>query len=255
MPGGRRGRGRGRGRGRARGRVYAGRRRAGRYAARRRGLPSRGYLKLSRKLPLISMYGSTAVPGGLTLNDPTGTCMTLGTPAIITGTTNCYDIPFSLKFRLDQVAGSTDLTNIADKYKINSVKVQIHANNANMSFAGNVGAAQTWVEYIQDHDDAGVPTANAMREKMGVRTKYFSAAKYIVAMGVKPRVADVVFQNGITNAYAVNRSSQWLNMSYPGVEHYAIKGILRNVPLIGTANGNVLFDVDVTQYLTIADIQ
>lgn len=237
-------------------RAVGGRRR--RYVPRRRRYakrPSQGFLKLNRKLPKIVTYASTGAAGVLSLNDPTGNCLSLGTPVLITGSSSIYDVPFSMKFRLDQLINSADLTNIADRYKINSVKVKVHVNNANMSFAGNSAGGQPWIEYIQDHDDATLPTASFMREKMGVRNKYFSGARYAVTMGVVPRVADEVYSNGITTAYAVNRPRQWINCAYPGVEHYGLKGILHNVPLIGTTNGNIIIDWDVTEFVTVADIQ
>lgn len=215
----------------------------------------KGGFNIARKTALIQTYGSTSIAGIMTTNDPSGTCLTLGTPTLVTGSLSCYDIPFSMKFRLDQLMNSNDLTNIADQYMIKSVKVSVHANAVSMSFVGNSGAGQPWIEYIQDHDDATVPSIASIREKMAVRTKFFSGARASVTMGVRPRVADAVFGSGVSTAYAVNKKSQWINTAYPNAEHYGIKGVLHNVPLAGTSGVAPLFDWDVTQYVAVADLQ
>lgn len=220
----------------------------------RRG-PSKGVLKIARKTALIQTYSNSLVAGTIVKVDPTGTCLNLGTPVAITGTTNCYDIPFSMLFRLDQLMNSTDITNLADQYKIQSVKVSLHVNGLSNIYLNNAGSTQPWVEYIQDHDDATVPTIAQMREKMGVRTKYFSANRFKISMGVRPRVADTVFGSGVSSAYAIGMRSQFINCTYPNAEHYGIKGVLHNVQLSGTSNVSSLFDWDVTQYILAKDLQ
>lgn len=214
-----------------------------------------GRFNITRKLSMIQTYSHPSVAGTMQLNDPSGTCLTLGSPVLVTGTTTVYDIPFSMKFRLDQLMNSSDITNLADKYRINSVKVKVHANGLTTNYTGLSAAGQPWIEYIADHDDATVPSISQIREKMGVKTKYFSGVKAAVSMGVRPRVADTVFANGVSSGYAVNRFSQYINSTYPNVEHYAIKGVLHNVQLSGTANVVNLFDWDVTQFVTVADLQ
>lgn len=212
-----------------------------------------GFL-IARKTALIQTYSNASVAGTIVKVDPTGTCLSLGTPVAITGTSNCYDIPFSMLFRLDQLMNSGDITSIADKYKINSVKVKVHVNGLSNIYLNNAGSTQPWIEYIQDHDDAAVPTLAQIREKMGVKTKFFTGARMAVTMGVRPKVADTIFGSGVSSAYAVGRS-QYINTAYPNAEHYGIKGVLHNVQLSGTANVSSLFDWDVTQYVSVADLQ
>lgn len=230
-------------------------RRYGRLVRRPRRKNLAGSFAIARKTSLIQTYSNSAVAGTIVKVDPTGTCLDLGTPVAITGTTNCYDIPFSMKFRLDQLMNSTDITNISDQYKIKSVKVNVHVNGVSNIYLNNAGSVQPWIEYVQDYDDAGVPTLAQIREKMGVKTKYFSGSKFGITMGVRPRVADVIFGSGITTAYAVNKKSQFIDCNYPNVEHYGLKGVLHNVQLSGTANVSSLFDWDVTQYVTASRLQ
>lgn len=228
--------------------------RARRVARRRMGI--NGFLRWQRKLSMIQLYANTGVVGACTLNDPSGSCVSLGTPVVVPGSADHYDIPFSLKFRLDQVMNATDITNAFDQYKINSAKVKIHCNfNTAGDGVGQFSRAYLipWVEYCQDHDDAAVPTLSFMREKMGVKNKYFNASRPAISMGVRPRFADTVFSNGITSGYAVGRK-QWLNTTYSSVEHYSIKGVIHNVALLGSGTGP-LFDIDVALYGVAKDFQ
>lgn len=220
-----------------------------------RRAPSKGFLRIVRKTALIQTYSNNAVAGTIVKVDPTGSCLTLGSPTLITGTSNCYDVPFTMVFRLDQLMNSADITSLADKYKISSVKVKVHANGVSNIYLNNAGSTQPWIEYIQDHDDASLPTIAQMREKMGVRTKYFSASKFAITMGVRPRVADTVYGSGASPlAYSVGRP-QFINSQYPNVEHYGIKGVLHNIQLSGNTSVSSLFDWDVTQYIVAADLQ
>lgn len=196
---------------------------------------SKGGFYLTRKLPVITL-SSSSVAGLATLNDPTGTCLQYTVLGASPGTTGQYDVAFSLKFSLNQLQAFTDITQIADQYKINSVLVKL---SSGFQVATGVGAAVPYVEYIQDHDDASVPTLAAIRQKMGVKTKYFGPTRSMIKMGVRPRTADEVYSSGVATAYGLNRP-QWINCDYPAVEHYAIKGIIHNMYLNGTANQGLL---------------
>lgn len=220
--------------------------------ARRRPFKT-GFLSLVRKAAQITTYSTPALSGSMTKNDPTGNCLNLGSPVYIAGTDNCYDIPFSMSFRLSQLMNSTDITTLADSYKVLSALVKIHAN---WNLAGtNQTAAIPWVEYIQDHDDASIPAISDLREKMGAKNKYFSATRPTVLMGVRPKFADTIFNNGVTSAYAIGNKREWINSSYGGVEHYGIKGVLHNVQLNGAGSGGTLFNWDVSLKVCAKDFQ
>lgn len=212
-----------------------------------------GFLSIVRKASQITTYSTAGVAGAITKNDPTGTCLNLGTPVYIAGTDNCYDIPFSMSFRLSQLMNSGDITTLADAYKIVSALVKIHAN---WNFVGGLQtSAVPWVEYIQDHDDATVPAISDLREKMGTKNKYFNASKPTILMGVRPKFADSIFNNGVTTAYAVGNKREWINSTYGGVEHYGIKGVLHNVQLPGSGSGGTLFNWDVSLKVVAKDFQ
>lgn len=205
---------------------------------------------IHRKLPLITMVSSAAGVGTLTLNDPTGTCVQYSVIGASPGTTNQYDVAFSLKFALNQLQQFTDITQIADQYKIQSVLVKVMSG---FQMSTGVGAAPLWIEYAQDHDDAAVPSLALMRAKMATKSKWFGPTRTLVKMGVRPRTADEIFNNGVTTAYGVN-GPQWINSDYPAVEHYAIKGIIHNAYLDGTAN-KALLTFDISFNVAAKDLQ
>ena len=184
---------------------------------------TQGHLMLKRKLPEINMY-NTSVQGVYTLTNQT--CLELGTP--IQNFQQTYDIPFSMKFRLDQIINSSDITNFADQYKIKYVTIKIYFNSNTASVSGT--SSLPVIQYIVDHDDASLAGAsvNALREKMGVKFKNFTANKNVIKMALQPRVSQAVFNNGVIQpvAYEVPNKPVWLNSAYPGVEHYGVKGIL-----------------------------
>lgn len=212
--------------------------------------PSKGFICVKRKHPEIYVRNS-AVAGVAQLNDPTGTCVTLGAP-IADAVGGTYSIPFSMTFRLDQVINSTDITNLCDAYKLKYVRVGVTYQSTQAS-VGSLGIMPN-ITWIQDHDDAGVPASiNALREKMGAKFRTFGFNK-IVHIGIQPRVADTTFNNGVTSAYAVAKQ-MWMNTTYAGAEHYAIKGILSNVNLAATASTLTAFKFDITTTVYGKDFQ
>lgn len=211
--------------------------------------PNTGGFTLVRKLPLIT-FASAALAGAYVANDPTGTCLTLGVPTLSPGTSNQYDVPFSLKFQLNQLTNFNEITNISDAYKINSVIVRL---SSGFQVATGLGAAVPFVEYYQDHDDAGLPTLSALRQRMSTKTKYFGPVTNMIKMGVRPRTADEIYNNGITTAYGVNKP-QWINCDYPAAEHYGIKGIIHNWTSNGTPN-QALMTFDISVSVSAKDIQ
>lgn len=215
--------------------------------------PRQGFLSIVRKLSQIQTYATGGTAGGIGKVDPTGTCLNLGTPVYINGTDNCWDVPFSMVFRLDQLMNATDITSISDQFKILSAFVKVHANY-NLTGAGLANAVP-FIDYIQDHDDAIVPSLALMREKMGVKTKYFSTSKPYILMGVRPRCADTVFQNGTSaTGYSIPKSL-WINTTYSGTEHYGIKGVIRNIYLPAGSSVGSLLNWDVSLKVLAKDFQ
>lgn len=213
---------------------------------------SKGYISLTRKLPEIYVR-NTGVVGVPQANDPTTTCLSLGAP-IADAVGGTYTVPFAMKFRLDQLINSTDISNIADQYKIRYAVVRITYQSTQSSVGGNTIMPN--IQWVQDHDDANLPTSiNELREHMGVKWKTFGFNS-ICKIGVRPRIQDTVGgAGGVVQNAIVSKRSMWCNSSFPGVEHYAIKGLLSNVQLAALPATLTSFKFDVTLYVGAKDIQ
>jgi len=210
---------------------------------------TKGMIRLVRKLPeiFIRNSGSLGIPQN---NDPTATCIILGTP-VADAVGGTYSVPFSMTFRMDQIINHTDMTALCDSYKLSRVNVKLTYQQSVASV--NTPSIMPNFSYITDHDDNTPPTINSLREKMGCKTKTFGLNSY-VSFGVSPRVSDTIYNNGITSAYSVARPL-WINSTYPGAEHYGIKGVLHQVNLASTATVNTAFKFDVTATIYGKDFQ
>lgn len=210
-----------------------------------------GFLKVVRKTGEIFIQNS-AIAGVLQINDTTGSCLVMNTTSpVSTGFANTYDIPFAMKFALSQILNSTDITNLCDRYCLKKTTVRIYFNSNQNSIQSSFSLPQ--ITYHTDDDDASIPTPASVREKMGARIKYFGA-KNMVKIDIYPRTAPELFNSGITTAYGVGKSGQWINSTYPNVEHYGLKGVLQNVNLT-TSSFQVGFKFDVEHTIIGRDIQ
>lgn len=205
-----------------------------------------GLIRVNRKVQELSTRG-TGILGGLTTTSNNG--LFLGTPVAAPGGSGLYDVPFSVLGRLDELSAYTEFTNLFDQYRIDSVKVQVQTWNASNAPATPL----PYVQYLTDKDDAALPSISLMREKMGVKTKYFSANRPAITMGFRPRVASEVFSNGVSTGYGVGRP-MFVNSTYPSVEHYGLKGVIRNLYIPAQAGVSQL-TWDITYYLTLKDVQ
>lgn len=234
--------------------------RRGRRVQKKRGLKRRrfnkkfgssGGFKLLRKLPDMAI-SSAAAAGAVTATDPTGSCISIGFPALSAGSSTGYDIPFSLKFSLNQLINSSDITGIADKYRITGAYVRLFYNKSNAQAGAQAG--MPYIEYKTDHDDASVPTVAGLREKMGVALKTFKNGSSYIGIKCKPLPSREIFGSGISSAYEVPSKSVFINSSYPNVEHYGIKGVIHNMWL-PAAGGQEVIKVDVTLAVVAKDLQ
>jgi len=216
------------------------------------GLRSRkqGSMFLLRKIqPLHTSYDSASV-NGYVVREATQNSLTLGTPVAVLGVANCYDIPFTLQFRFDEVVNYNELAGLFDRYKILGANIKVQTT---LNTGSQTQTPVPFIDYIVDHDDASIMVPTAFREKMGTKTKYFSSTRPVIGMAVKPVPASLLY-NGITSGYGVPKSAPYINMTNTGVPHYGIKGILRNVFYTTTQSASPL-TWDITYALSLKDIQ
>lgn len=238
----------------------AARRKAGVYRrkriARLNPFGRQGGFYITRKLPLMAVSSTAAQT--VALADPTGSCITLGTPVLSTGFSNdVFDIPFTLRFQLDQLSQSGDLTSIGDQYKLLKAYLRLYYNNSNNAFGAGAGAGKLtsmpFIQYITDEDDATLPTQERLRAKMGVGLKTFKNNSSYIGITCRPKASMEVYAGG-TTAYAP-LPSPWIDMTDADVPHYAIKGILCQVPLLDTAEGTAVFTFDVALAVAVKGLQ
>lgn len=228
-------------------RKYKGRKRV----YRKRPAHSTGFMKILRKLPEIYVRNS-GVAGAPQNNDPTATCMTLGTP-IVDAVGGTYTVPFAMKFRLDQVINSTDITNLADNYRIKRAYIRMTYQSTQSSV--NSLSIMPNIQWIQDTDDVNVPASiNEVREKMGVKFMTFGFNK-ICKISVTPKIQDTAAGAGGVVANVAPKSWQWLNTTFANVEHVGIKGLLSNVSLPALSGGLTSFKFDVALALEAKNFQ
>lgn len=187
---------------------------------------NKGFISLYRKLPTMFLQNGIAAGTVNAVNDPTGSCMNVGTP-LLEANNSTYAIPFAMKFRLSQIINYQDLTNLCDAYKLKYVSIKMQwLHNSSEPTGQTCNPTLMW---IQDHDDAAPPSSvESIREKTGVRVKCFGPNR-VFKIGVQPRCTGIV--NSVGSPAAAVAPPTWLNTAFPSVDHFAIKGVITNVSL------------------------
>lgn len=211
--------------------------------------PKHGGMFVVRKVKELMTLNTTGVLGGYSVSSANNT-LSLGTPQAAPGGSSIYDCPFTLTFRLDELENYTELTALFDQFKIVSAKIKVQST----FFASTQTSTPVpFIDYIQDYDDNTMPSISLMRQKMGVKTKYFGS-KSNVTMGVRPKPAQMLYNGALATGYAVPGRSVWINTSNSDVPHYSIKGVIRNLYLPASANVSPL-TWDVSIGVALKDVQ
>jgi len=197
-----------------------------------RGLSTGGFT-ISRRIPTCYITNSNEVGIPIAVQPPAGVnLLQVGAPVVNPVFGGVYTVPFALQFTLDQLAGYTDISQIADKYKIVKANVRV-MYNATAVQGSNVAAQYPSfapsVTWVPDHDDFAVPTPIQLQQRMGLRTK--ALTRGYANINVSPRCASVAFNAGIVPAYSVPSKPQWVNSTYTSVPHYGLKGYIENMSL------------------------
>lgn len=215
-----------------------------------------GYFKIVRKLSEFWLQNSGAgtarfawISGGAEVNY-TGTTATLGTPTI--GMNGAYDVPFALNFRLSDVINYSDITTIADNYRIKSVYIRVIPSFTQNPISGFFNYPQ--LVYDIDKDDGAVATVDVLRQKMGVTTRTFKPGQYVGIKVAYPALQVSVADNTGTTA-AMPISNRWLDCNDVNVPHLGLKGYISNMDLTATTTSKVAFKFDVSYTLEAKNLQ
>ena len=142
-----------------------------RYARKPRS--SEGIIRLTRRLPEQNLYNSPTTAGTMIAS---GSTVVVGTPyqtSAFSGSTY-YNAPFTVDFQLSDLINASDLTQIADKYRINWVKVMAYCTSNTASAGGT--AQLPSIIWSYDDDDVGMPASTTtglqtLREKMSSKIR------------------------------------------------------------------------------------
>lgn len=230
-------------------------------AARRRRAPRRkmdsknGMIKLTRRISEQNIY-NTGAAGTVAAS---GSVVTVGTPYQTPpfAGSSYYNIPFSCDVALADLLNYTELTALADKYKINWVKVKVYATSNTASAGGN--AQLPSILYSLDEDDATVPASsttglNSIREKMSSKLRQFKQNGSGFSIFFKPKIMNVI-GGAAGAALSAPISAPFLDCNNVDVPHYGVKGYLQDVNLTATPATYTQFKFDITVSLTLKDIQ
>lgn len=216
-----------------------------------------GFFQIVRKLPEFWLQNTATagtprlgwISGGSEVAY-TGTTMQLGT--LTPGMNGSVDIPFAMNFRLSDIINYTDITSIADNYKLKSVYVRILPSFTQVGLPSIYNYPS--MQWDIDKDDGTVPTVDLLRQKMGVKTRTFKAGQYIGIKISYPNIQAVVADNtGTTSAMPIG--NRWLDAVDVNVPHLGLKGVFSNVDLPTSASAKVAFKFDVAYTLQAKNLQ
>lgn len=215
-----------------------------------------GIIRLTRRCAEQNVYNTatTAVAAA------SGSVVVIGTPyqtPAFVGSTY-YNIPFSIDTQLLDILGYTEFTAIADKYKINWVKVRVFCTS-NTASAGGLTQLPS-ILWSEDGDDAVVPASStsglqAIREKMNSKLRQFKQNGSAITMFYKPMVAATLGNAAAGQTNAQVKSAPFIDCTHVDIPHYGVKGYLQDVNLASTASVYTQFKFDVIMSVTLKDIQ
>jgi len=223
---------------------------------RRMAMNRNGMIRIVRKCPEQNIYNTavTAVAAA------SGSVVTIGTPyqtPPFAGSVY-YNVPFSIDTQLDDLLSSTELTQIADKYKINWVSVKVYATS-NTASAGGTSQLPS-ILWSVDEDDAAVPASstaglNSIREKMSTKLRQFKQNGSAISIFYKPKITNTIAGTAGAATAAGVMSAPFIDCNSPSIPHYGVKGYLQDVNLASTASVYTQFKFDITMSVTLKDLQ
>jgi len=179
--------------------------------------------------------------------DGNGSMFTLASAA--DSMTNTIQWGNSFVFKLSSIVDQNDFVNLFDRYKIVGVKLKI-MYQAESASAGGLGVLPIF-NYAIDNDDAAIPSSlNTIMSKQRSKSVVLTANRPI-SIYVKPKVAVAVYQSLLTG-YS-SQSSQFINATYPDVQHYGLKTWINNFYAPGGANNQIT--IQPTYYIACRDPQ
>lgn len=156
-----------------------------------------------------------------------------------------------VSWKLSDVPGYTEFTNLFDQYRINMVVVKFicrASSTSVMESYNNSAIALPILHWVIDLDDEGTPANISELEQYGKKHTYmFDAGKRVATCKIRPRNTNKVYGAASADAAALAKPGIWLDTASATVPYYGLKYIL-DIPQTGTVY-NMTFDVVTTFYL------
>lgn len=142
-----------------------------------------------------------------------------GPDSVIQQTT--ADLLVGQDFRLTDVQGYTELTNLFQEYMITKVEIYFYPKaNVQQTTTTAVQTSVPFLYFVFDPNDASAPgNLDALRECGNCQLRYgynkFKLTYY-------PRVAQAVYDGAFTG-FATGSRRQWIDTSYPSTRYFGLK--------------------------------
>lgn len=140
-----------------------------------------------------------------------------GSAIISSGSATQYG---AITFQLSDLPGATNLATLYDKYRFKSVEVLFRATGMQMNTTtGGSNDAPDFTTVI-DFDNSTAPTSITQLQR-------YSTAKVTTATSnhyrhFLPRTVRPVYISGVSTGYCEGDPTEWLDLAYPTIPHYAL---------------------------------
>jgi hypothetical protein len=181
----------------------------------------RKYARMSTRKGSAPMSTDIAVARNISQGNIYRTVRTVSLGAITAG---LVDTGVGRRFRLSDVPGSSDFTNLFDQYRIVAVE-------AIYVFSTHILASQARyprITFCVDYSDASNPASeNAILEYQNAESFQFGQVKHTFKRVLKPRAALGAFEGAFTG-YGMAPLGMWFDAADSAIEYYGTKEWLSN---------------------------
>lgn len=150
--------------------------------------------------------------------------------------------PTPFNFKLSDLPGYTEMTNMFDQYRITRVDILYEPASrcGSSAVTGSSGAPVMWTQV--DYDSTSSVTIAQLREREN--TMVHSAFDRWEHSFI-PKVAASVYSNSVASGYSVAQGSPWISTATPSVEYYGFKFSFPQVTSTTQFGGTLFFRVHV----------
>lgn len=163
---------------------------------------------------------------------------------------------YNLAFRLSDVPGYTDFTNMYDQYRLRAVKLNllpignVSSSNTTGSPTGPAGnyAIRCFSAFDSNHDSIGITGATAVQQIQEYQNSKWTPYNRIHKRYFKPKVVFATTAGGTAAANMAGKQP-WLQCANPSANHYGLPVVIDDS---GWPAGSLLYKIEATYYMQFA---